>query len=359
MKRVATILLLVSMAAPAADKRAKNIILFLGDAGGLPTLNAASAYAHKEPQKLFIQGMPNVALSDTSSATGWVSDSAAGMTAIVTGQKTHNGVISQGQDTERGAKDGTLLKTILEYAEERGLSTGVITNMNIADATPAACYAQANDRKKFGEIFVQVVKPRFGDGVDVLIGNGKDIVYTATEKLGVNMESELKDRGYQLSYSPEELPKAKRFVALFNGGDFDLNRAINTAIASLSQNPKGYFLMVEWDMHTPQLQRGLDRVITMDNAIRQTAERVKDDTLLIFTADHSFDLRLHRGSKGDSLVPVDGGKVRDVKAPIQVGSNHTGEEVIVAAKGPGSQRVKGFIKNTDIFHVMMAAYGWK
>ena len=38
---------------------------------------------------------------------------------------------------------------------------------------------------------------------------------------------------------------------------------------------------------------------------------------------------------------------------------HTGEEVIVAAQGPGSDRVRGYMLNTQIFHVMMDAYGWK
>jgi alkaline phosphatase len=38
---------------------------------------------------------------------------------------------------------------------------------------------------------------------------------------------------------------------------------------------------------------------------------------------------------------------------------HTGEEVVVAAQGPGAGRVRGFIANTDLFHIMMAAYGWK
>src|SRR5215470_201105 len=99
-------------------KKAKNVILFLADAGGIPTLNAASAMEYGEPQKLFIQSWKNIGLSDTSTASQWVTDSAAGMTAIVTGRKTHNGVLSQGPDAERGKKDGTPLKTILEYAEE-------------------------------------------------------------------------------------------------------------------------------------------------------------------------------------------------------------------------------------------------
>jgi alkaline phosphatase len=38
---------------------------------------------------------------------------------------------------------------------------------------------------------------------------------------------------------------------------------------------------------------------------------------------------------------------------------HTGEEVIAAAQGPGAERVKGFFPNTEIFRIVMAAYGWK
>ena len=112
--------------AEAKARRAKNVILLLADAGGIATVNAASLVAYNAPQKLFVQSWPNVALSDTSPHGGWVTDSAAGMTAIVTGQKTWNGVISQGPDAVRGKQDGTVLKTILEYAEEHGLSEETI-----------------------------------------------------------------------------------------------------------------------------------------------------------------------------------------------------------------------------------------
>jgi len=33
--------------------------------------------------------------------------------------------------------------------------------------------------------------------------------------------------------------------------------------------------------------------------------------------------------------------------------------VVVAAQGPGARRVRGFIANTDLFRIMLAAYGWK
>src|SRR5215203_2087407 len=111
----AAVLLASAQTKPA--KRAKNVILFLADAGGVATLSAASLTGYNAPQKLFVQSWPSMALSDTSSAGHWVTDSAAGMTAIVTGKKTWNGVISQGAGTIRKQKDGLPLKTILEYAE--------------------------------------------------------------------------------------------------------------------------------------------------------------------------------------------------------------------------------------------------
>ena len=102
MKRTIFALCLLLAAASWAQTQARNVILFLGDAGGIPTLNAASWYKYGRPQKLFIQGMPNIALMDTSAADYLVTDSAAGMTAIVTGEKTNNGVLSQSAEAQRG-----------------------------------------------------------------------------------------------------------------------------------------------------------------------------------------------------------------------------------------------------------------
>ena len=82
--------------------------------------------------------MTHIALSDTSSASQIGSDSAAGMTAIVTGARTHNGVIAQSATAVRQKADGPPLKSILEHAEERGLSTGVVTNDSLAGAPSAA-----------------------------------------------------------------------------------------------------------------------------------------------------------------------------------------------------------------------------
>ena len=173
MTRLLVILLLLPAALSAQSGRARNVVLFLADAGGIPTINAASWHGYNAPRGLFLQRMPHIALSDTSPVGAIVSDSAAGMTAIVTGQKTRNGVIAQDATVERGKKDGAPLKSLLEYAEEHGLATGVITNDALTGATPAALYAKANDRASAAVIFQQIFTPRFGDGPDVMIGAGR------------------------------------------------------------------------------------------------------------------------------------------------------------------------------------------
>src|SRR5262245_11924231 len=107
-----TLIFLLAASSVFAQQRARNVILFLGDAGGLPTLNAGSIHGYKEPRSLYIQRMPHIGLSETSATDSWVTDSAAGMTAIVTGRKTANGVLSEAPPPDPN-QDGAPLKTIL------------------------------------------------------------------------------------------------------------------------------------------------------------------------------------------------------------------------------------------------------
>jgi alkaline phosphatase len=361
---VALCLALAVSATPA--EHAKNVILFLADAGGIPTLNAASLYGYDAPQKLFVQSWPHMALSDTSAATSWVTDSAAGMTAIVTGVKTHNDVISEGTDTVRGKTDGRALKTILEYAEEKGLSTGTVTNSPIADATPAACFAHANDRSKWGDIFLQVFNPRFGDGVDVVIGAGRKQVYDQVAALGQNLDEVARQHHRPIYDSLDAIPADNlRPIAVLE--KTSVPDAARLAIRTLSKNPKGYFLMIEWDAHADNPQSGLESIVNFDKLIREISSTVNlDDTLLLFTADHSFELRSVGGKPGQPILTgLDEWKKthtgRDmIEIPaLRVGHSHTGEEVLATAQGPGSDQVHGFLPNTQLFHIMLNAFGWK
>jgi alkaline phosphatase len=341
--------LLVAAQATAAP-RARNVILFLGDAGGIPTINAAAIFANR-PTQLFIQRMPHLALVETSSATEWVTDSAAGMTAIVTGQKTVNGVLSQDATAVPGVKDGVPLETILEQAERRGLSTGIISNDSFLGATPAACYAHVNTRKNLAEILTQLFMPRVGNGVDVVIGSGRKAALDAARERGLNVNVTALAAGYsQASDLAAIPPAATRLLVMLEDRELDLARAVGVATRILARNPKGYFLMVESDVHTNGVEKGLKRTLALDALIQRTAERAdKQDTLVLFTADHSFDLRVQAGKKGAPLVGTPAFRMDD---------SHTGEEVLAAAQGPGAEGVHGYIANTELFHIMRRAFGW-
>lgn len=365
--RLVCIGLLVLCGFPAGaaprPKKAKNVILLLADAGGIPTINAASIHAYNAPQKLFVQSWPYIGLSDTSPVSKWVSDSAAGMTAIVTGHKTLNGVISEGPDAVRGKKDGAVLKTILEYAEEKGLSTGVLSNVTITDATPASCFAHVNDRSKWGEIFMQYMSPQFGDGVDVLFGPGRKAITARLKDIGKDMDAVAKEKGRPVYSNLSEIPQDARRALVIADDGFDLNDAAKKAVRLLSQNKKGFFLMIESDAHTNNAKLGLDRLVSFDRLIRELTELVKsEDTLFVFTADHSFDFRIAGGGPDTPILKGidEWQKSKSMRlSAVRMDDSHTGEEVLVAAMGPGAERVKGFMPNTAIFNIMMEALGWQ
>ncbi len=349
-------LFLSSTLALSAAGRARNVILFIGDAGGIPALHAASVHGFSEPNKLFVQNMPHIGLMDTSSAGEWVTDSAAAMTAIVTGQKTDNEVLSK--SAAAPGKQRVPLKTILEYAEERGLSTGLITNVSIFDATPAACYSHVDKRSQLAEIADQAVHPRFGNGPELFIGADRKAVLTAAAKQGIEIDSRFREKGYSVYDTFSAIPAGAGRVFAMLDGDYDLGAAVDRAITMLSKNSKGFFLMVEWDMHTMNTRRGLDRALVLDRVIRRTSERARKDTLIVFAADHSYDIRVRAGRKDAPLLP-DAAAPAPRRPNVRVEDAHTGEQVLVAAQGPGSERVRGFFAKTDLFRIMLAAYGWK
>lgn len=353
---------------PAAQPaKARNIILFLADAGGVSTLSAASLLAYGEPLKLHIQQWPHLGLSETSPVDQFVSDSANGMSSIVTGVKTRNGVISQGPDVVRRQKDGAPTKTLLEYAEERGLLTGVISTQSIADATPAANYAHSNDRAKWGEIFPQAFSPRFGDGVDVMFGAGRRKIGEQLVARGLSFEALSRTHDRPIYSTLEEAPAANARPVVV-ADDMDVHAATLKALDILQQSSTGYFLVVEWDAHTDDPRDGLQNVVDFDKLIAEVERRVDlNDTLLLFTADHSFGLQVDGGGRGQPLL--DGYDAWNSSAReeddlvrlknVLVNATHTAEEVPALAIGTGAERVRGYFPNTHLFTVMMDAWGWK
>jgi alkaline phosphatase len=133
-------------------RRAKNVILFLGDGMGVSTITAARILDGQmhgmkgEENKLSFERFPYLAHSKTYQANQQVPDSAPTMTSIVTGSKANNATLSiapnvLGPDPVAAAKPENRLTTILEQAEQHGLWTGVVSTARLTHAIPGACFA--------------------------------------------------------------------------------------------------------------------------------------------------------------------------------------------------------------------------
>jgi len=347
--------------AATAFSQAKNVILFIGDGGGVTSLNAASIYGYGKPQALYVQSMPSVGLADTSTAMEWVTGADAAASAMATGRKGRNGVISVSFDDGKGAKEGEVYKTVLEYAEERGLSTGLIENNKegLLYEMVSAFYAHAGMGNEELDIYHQFLKPRFGDGPDVVLAtNYKKLNDQVTGGIDA-MGAEFKAKGYVFARTMDEVasldPGKKRVIGMFDGDDWDMTAAVKLAVARLSGNPKGFFLVVHSDCHLAKTRPSLVRLIDLDKAIRAVAEANKSNTLTIYTADHGYALYVKGERATEALKSTDHKRIVDA---IHLEDQHTAEEVPVLAIGPGSGRVKGYMSNTDIFRVIMASYGW-
>lgn len=237
---------------------------------------------------------------------------------------------------------------------------------------------------------------------------------------GRDLTAELRQRGYRYVWNESGFaaldPTADSHVlGLFepshmlfekeraaNGGEPSLAEMTELAIRTLSRDPHGYFLMVEGGridqaLHLNNAENALREAAMFDDAVAKAlALTSADDTLIIVTADHSHPLTLNgypplgRNADGSENVAAtresllgNGGKDLDGKpypvlifatgpgaiepmpatadrpalVPL-VGSTHAGEDVFVAARGPGSERVTGFLTNTQVYDVMRAAYGF-
>jgi alkaline phosphatase len=317
----------------------KNVIFLIGDGMGVSHIHAGLT-ANKG--KLFLENFKHIGFINTSSADKYVTDSAAGGTALSTGKKTTNGAI--GVDVNKQP-----IKTILEDAEDKGLATGLVSTSSITHATPASFIAHQESRNMYEEIAADFLKT----DIDVFIGGGYK--HFTERKDGRNLVEELKQKGYRVKQDMNTIKNVKEgklaglTASEHNGrlnerGDM-LPVATNTAINILSNNKKGFFLMVEgsqidWGGHAGSTIYIVEEMLDFDRTVGKALEFAANnkETLVIVTADHETG----------GMAIVDGNyETGMVKGEFPTGS-HTGVMIPVFAYGPGAEQFTGIMDNTDI-----------
>lgn len=353
-------------------RKAKNVILFVGDGMGISTLTASRILEGQqhgrsgEENALSFENFPYTALVKTYNTNLQVPDSAGTMTAMMTGSKTKAGIISLNQKALRAVcKDiaKNTLPTLLQKAEVHGLATGIVSSARITHATPAATYAHSPDRnwendgsltkaaKDAGcvDIARQLAENSHGDGIDVMFGGGRAHFMPNTyedpnkpkakgkRKDGLSLpqvwQSKAK-KGRVYVSTREELHKVKmgetdQILGLFSMShlpyhvdrdpklDPSLSELTETAIKMLKRKgkDKGFFLMVESGRidhghHAGNAYRAFTDAIELSKSVKKALEMVDtEETLILVTADHSHVLTFSGyPARGNPIL----GKVKSV-----------------------------------------------
>jgi len=336
---------------------AQNVILIIGDGMGFEHVKAGSYYATGQAGQLAFEQYYKCSVT-TYPLGGGVTDSAAAGTAMATGHKVPNGVISQ-------ASNGSPYTTILEYAKSMGKSTGIVSTVSIADATPAAFGAHEPSRSNITNIINDYL---YGSKPNIIFGGGSGSWSSSQISIAQSL-------GYQYVTNYAQMaalsPTTQYALGLFASGDMTyeydrlpsnpephLSQMASTALSILSNDPDGFFLMLEGGSidhasHSNDLNRVTREVVELNNTFQVVMNWVQThpDTLVIVTADHETGGLYNVINRGAGNYPTGSWS----------SGGHTGANVPFYATGANNNLVNkyivsGVIDNTNIFQIMYEAF---
>jgi len=340
----------------AQTQKPINVVFMIGDGMGVSQVTSAFYFGNGTPN---FQNFKYVGLSETSSTSDRISDSAAGATALSTGQKTYKRAI--GVD-----KDSLSIPTILEQLQDKGYKTGLVSLTSITHATPAAYYAHVKDRDLHEDIALDFIK----SDVDFAAGGGLKFFNKRKDKK--DLLKDLAKKNYRIDTVLLSKPVAgKRNLYLLaqdelpnkvQGRKDFLPEATQVALDFLSQKNQPFFLMVEgsfidWGGHANDAKMMVEEVLDFDKTIGVVMDFIKKNpnTLLVVTADHETG-----GASIGKFMEKDSesGKMNEVKDKVQINfidGQHTAALVPVFAMGKGEELFSGVYPNNTIYHKLMEA----
>ncbi|WDE14028.1 alkaline phosphatase [Thalassomonas haliotis] len=303
MKRVlSTLFLCISSVSYAKTTAPENVIMIVADGMG-PAYTSAYRYFHDDPdtraveQTVFDRHLVGMSSTYPARVSGYVTDSAAGATALATGTKTYNGAI--GVDVDKKP-----LESVLVWAKKQGKKTGVVVTSRINHATPASYLSHNESRRNYDEIADSYVDNKVNGQfkADLMLGGGwKHFIRDDR-----HLVNEFKQAGFHYldSYDQlSDLPKNQPVLGLFaNGGlpwaldDSNKHRLSAMAKAATGQleNKNGYFMLIEasqvdWGGHSNDIAAAMAEMDDLAKTLEFLESYVakNPNTLVVLTADHS------------------------------------------------------------------------
>lgn len=322
--------------------KAKNIIFVVGDGMGVSTLTAARIFVGQERGllgeefALSFEHFPNSALIKTYNVDLQTPDSAGTMSALMTGIKTNEGIISLPDSTVRGECNPTAsLPTVIDLAKAKGKSTAMVTTARVTHATPATTYAHSPDRnwesdhalsdaaKDLGclDIASQFVQSDTHT-LDILFGGGRrhfiPEAIGGKRQDGQNLIKQWQKTGRYVDnlsslnglVSLEEPSKDDvPWLGLFASSHMDyayqrppeqpsLQQMTAIALKRLQRDPDGFALIIEAGRidhghHAGMAYKALTETQELHQTVAWLLTQVDvSETLIVVTADHSHTLTL-------------------------------------------------------------------
>ena len=323
-----------------------NVIMLIGD--GMGTAQVFALIAAREDNSFM--RFPFIGYTLTQSADAFTTESAAAGTALATGRRTNNNMVSVCPETREP------METIIQLSNRRGLSTGVIASSSITHATPAAFLSHNINRRNNDEIAEGIVNTN----PTLFIGGGRRHFDGRSD--GRNLLDSLRVRGFQVFNTLDDVMQTQnpRVAGLLwenhspnmaNGRGEFLKPATQQAIQLLSQNRNGFFLMVEssqidWLGHDNDFDGLVQEMKDFDNAISAALDFAERDgnTLVIVLGDHETGglavLERWNGPFGRFTT-----------------FDHSPMMVPIFAFGPGAERFTGIFKNTEVHRRIVELLG--
>ncbi|NXD76526.1 PPBI phosphatase, partial [Halcyon senegalensis] len=367
--------------------QAKNLILFLGDGFGIPTITATRILKGQEQGNLgpetplSLDAFPYVALSKTYNVDRQVPDSAGTATAYLCGVKGNYqtvGVSAAARYSQCNTTAGNEVVSVLERARKAGKAVGIVTTTRVQHASPSGTYAHVVNRNWYADASMpaDALKQGCKDiawqlvhnvDINVILGGGRKYMTPIgtpdPEYPTYQTQNGIRKDGNNLINMWLESRKGARYVwnrtemlaaaadtsvnylmGLFEPGDMKYDRVRNTtldpsltemveaAITILSRNPNGFYLFVEGGRidhghHDGEAHKALTEAVEFDRAIAKAGKLTDEaETLTVITADHSHVFSFGGYTlRGSSIFGLAPSKATDQK-------NYTS---ILYGNGPG------------------------